>query len=159
MQPAGTNRYRDPPGDLHISCRHQFQATTPKVHYAYLCRRIWPLTYFVGCAIEGEHGLGSSTDQFYCKSGFTLHLLNKSSAIAGLANRFCCYDKDRVCAMFLRQGPVLLKKVDSCSGFLLRDLSSGGHTLADAHLLDLVFYNIEVIGSTASNNDMDSIAT
>src|SRR6266849_3415816 len=78
MQPARTNGDGGTPVNAIISCGHQFQATSAKVHHPYLRRVTRFLVDFVCCAKEGECGFGISADQLHCKFSLALYFLDRS---------------------------------------------------------------------------------
>ncbi len=119
MQPARANGYRGTPGDVHIFCRHQFQAASAQVHYPNLCWSTWFSAHLVGRSVEGERSFSISADDLHGESCLALNLLKKAGTVTGLANRFGRHDKYGVRAIFLRQCLVPVQYGNRGATFLL----------------------------------------
>src|SRR6266566_8078190 len=143
---------------MHISCSHQFQASSAKIHHSYLRWRMGIFINLVRGAKKSERSFGCSTDQLHGKFSLAQHLFQKSSAVTSLTNCFGSHNKYWTCIMFSRQRFVAFECSDGCFGLLLRDFTCSSDTLTNTHQFLLVLNNLQVIWCTASNDEMDSIA-
>src|SRR5437588_10584910 len=122
MQPARTNRNGGTPGDMHILRHDQFCTAATEVHDAELCGGAWLLELLIGCTVEGKDSFNIAIDQVNLEPRLTLHILQKSGAIAGLANCLSCHHQH----LF---SPVLLSQL-----FILTQSSNGSIALLRGNL-------------------------
>src|SRR2546425_13145746 len=97
MQLPRTNGNRDQPGDMSLLGCNQFRASTAQIQYSHFWWYIWS----IGCAVEGQDRLDSSTNKVYLEPCLLLHLLQEFTAIVSLAQSFRCHYQDFIGTMLL----------------------------------------------------------